>query len=79
MRTRQLLSECAQLLNRHGPSAAVFETFLEQHRDNSEFVRLAKLSRTIKGAIAHFAANDGAGHDPSRLPRQSRLDLEVKK
>jgi transcription elongation factor Elf1 len=51
-RVGKLLSELVLRINQHGPDAAEVTAFIEQHRDNAEFVELANLSRTLKHILA---------------------------
>jgi hypothetical protein len=48
---RKLLAECATLINAHGPDSAEVQRFIDQHRDNPEFVELAQVSQTLKRAF----------------------------
>ena len=40
--TRDLLAEYAALLNHHGPDSEQAALFLEDHKNDQEFVRLAR-------------------------------------
>jgi hypothetical protein len=52
MSTRELLVEYAVLLNRHGADSPEAEAFLAAHRDDAEFVDLARVARELKAALA---------------------------
>ncbi|MBI1349455.1 hypothetical protein GC163_24580 [bacterium] len=54
--TKQLLAQCAALINRHGPDAAEVTEFIEQNKADKEFVELAKLSQKLKKALAAVPA-----------------------
>jgi hypothetical protein len=51
MSTRELLVEYAVLLNRHGADSPEAEAFLAAHRDDAEFVDLARVARDLKTAL----------------------------
>ena len=47
----QLLLECAMLINEFGPDSEEVDHFIESHRDRTEFVELANLSRRLKKVL----------------------------
>jgi hypothetical protein len=52
MHTRDLLVQCAALLNKYGPDHAEVVRFIEAHgKTNKEFAKLAELSRTLKREV----------------------------
>lgn len=61
--TRDLIAQYAVLLNKFGADSDEAANFVEQHIDDSEFVDLAELSRTLKKALT--SANCLQSHRPS--------------
>ena len=56
-RTRDLLAQCAFLLNKYGPDAPEVDRFIDQHRDsNPDFVRLAEVSRDFKRNVLRMSS-----------------------
>ncbi len=49
--TRELLAECARILNRKGPDSEEVELFIREHESNQEFAELARISRTLKRSL----------------------------
>jgi hypothetical protein len=52
MSTRELLAEHATLMNRHGADSPEVEAFVTAHRDDAEFIDLARVARELKAALA---------------------------
>jgi hypothetical protein len=65
MLTRELLSECAKLINRFGPDAREVDQFIAKHAENAEFVKLANLSRTLKRALSPSVPVPVAEREPA--------------
>ena len=51
MNLSQFLSGYAQILNKTGPESQEGEDFVKAHAENPEFVRLARLSASLKRAL----------------------------
>ncbi len=51
MVSRKLLSECARLINQHGPDSQEVQDFINLHRNNQKFVQLATLSQKLKRVL----------------------------
>ena len=49
--SRHLLARYAALINKYGVDSRQAKKFLDEHRDNGEFIELAELSRTLKLAL----------------------------
>jgi len=49
--TRELLASYAELLNKCGVDSEEADEFIEANKENTEFVELADLSRTLKKAL----------------------------
>ncbi len=45
------LADCAELINRHGPDSPEVLRFIEERKDDPEFVELAELSRQLSKAL----------------------------
>ncbi len=58
---RMLLADVAALINEQGPDSPVVLAFIEQHRDNAEFVELAQLSQALKRVLASPRPKNGSG------------------
>jgi len=59
MNDYELLAEYARLMNIHGMDSEQVKVFIRQHNDNSEFVELAELSRTLKRVLNKRPADQG--------------------
>lgn len=57
MTTGELLGEYAELLNRFGVDSEQALEYLESHKDDSEFLELAKLSSKLKRALTAPGCN----------------------
>jgi hypothetical protein len=56
-KTRDLLAQCAFLLNKYGPDAPEVDRFIDQYRDsNPDFVRLAEVSRDFKRNVLRMSS-----------------------
>jgi hypothetical protein len=63
---RELLGEYAVILNRFGVDSCESEDFLERHKENTEFIELAELSRKLKRALT--APHSDCGHSCHSQP-----------
>lgn len=60
MHVRELLAECASKIIDHGPDSPEVQVFIDQHRDDAEFVECAELARSLKRAICSEKVSDPA-------------------
>jgi hypothetical protein len=49
--TRELLTDYTVLLNKHGVKSVEAQEFLDENRENEEFIELAELTKTLKEAL----------------------------
>ncbi len=47
----ELLTECAILINGHGPDSDKVDKFIQRHEKNKDFVELATIARTLKKGL----------------------------
>ncbi len=66
--TRELLAEYATLLNKFGTNSAEAEEFIDDHRDNSEFVELADISRKLRDALVPDGCGSSSSSSTLRRP-----------
>lgn len=60
MRARELLAECVSKIIDHGPDSPEVQVFIDQYRDNAEFVECAELARSLKRAFCSEKVSDPA-------------------
>ena len=51
METSALIAECASLINKYGPDSLRVKNFIENNKEDTKFVKLAKVSCELKRAL----------------------------